>query len=54
MEQVIEVPLRSLIDLLDLAETAVEQMRQGESPAALADALHGAAADVRFSILAPV
>lgn len=48
----IEVPGTALVDLLDLVDTAVEQMRLGEAPPALADALRGAVDHVRTSIFA--
>lgn len=50
----IEVPLRALVDLVDLADLVMDQVEPGAVPPALADALRSASAAVRSSILMPV
>ena len=54
VEQMIQVPRRALIDLLELVETAEEYMREADVTPALIDALHGAASQVRTAVLCPV
>jgi len=53
VEQMIEAPRRTLVDLLDLVETAEAYMREADVPPALVDALHGAAHQVRHAVLCP-
>ncbi|MBT8241666.1 MAG: hypothetical protein KJN63_10605 [Acidimicrobiia bacterium] len=50
VEQMIEVPGRALLDLLDLVETSEDYMRGADVPPALIDALHGAAEAVKLHV----
>lgn len=54
VERMIEVPRRALIELLDLVETSEAYMREADVTPALIDALHGAARQVRATVLCPV
>lgn len=49
----IEVPLRALVDLLDLSDLVVDQVEPYGAPVALIDALRSASAQVRASMLIP-
>lgn len=49
----VEVPVRALVDLLDLAQTAVEQMRTADVLPALPDALSGAVEHIRVAVFVP-
>ena len=50
VERMVEVPRRALVDLLDLALTASEQMRTADVAPALPDALAGASMHVRAQV----
>lgn len=49
----IEVPVAALVELIDIAEMAVDALRDARTHPALPDALHGAVDHVRTSVFAP-